>query len=142
MPVIITKLLAFLPYIFDIIKKIIPFIYKGEKLSAFCDDTGHFFDFKEHVVVPEYDTLYKSLMHEIKVCRKKGEVLVLNLADIKQFNSDTTEAIRDGIRDAIIHNNIRLRCIFPKKGMNDLYKEVYKLIDSRDCKSVTIKKVG
>lgn len=141
MPAIFLKILSLLPMIWEIVKKFIPFIKKGEVLSSFCDDSGEFYDFKEHVVIPEYDVLHNALMSKIKKARKKGEVLILNFADMKQFNSDTTEAIRDCLRDAIIHNNIRLRVIMPKKGMNDLYKEIDKLIDERNCKSVNLKKV-
>ena len=111
----------------------------SEPLTAFCDDCGEFFDFKEHVVIPEYDVLHKSLTAKIKYCRKKGTVLVLNLSEIKQANNDTIEALRDCIRDAIIHNNIRIRIIFPAKGMTDLYKDVSKLARDRNCKSITIK---
>jgi hypothetical protein len=143
MPAIILKLISFIPMIWEIIKKIIPFIHKKEEtLIAFCDDYGSFYDFKEHVVIPDYDVLHKSLMKVIKRARKKGEVLILNFSDMKQFNNDTSEAIRECLRDAVIHNNIRLRAIFPKKGMNDLYKELSKLINQKDCKSISIKRVG
>ena len=141
MPAILLKLLAFIPTLWEIIKKIIPFIKTYEPLTAFCDDSGEFFDFKEHVVIPDYDTLHKSLIAKIKRCRKKGIVLILNLSEIKQANSETTEAFRDCIRDAILHNNIRLRVIFPRKGMDSLFKDVSKLARDRDCKSITIKKV-
>jgi len=141
MPAIILKILAFIPTLWDILKKVIPFVNKKECLSVFCDDTGRFFDFKEHVVIPNYDVLHKSLMQQLKKARSRGEVLILNLSEIKQANVDTVEALRDCIRDAILKNNIRLRVIFPKKEMNDLYKEVYKLVKDKDCKSITIKRV-
>jgi hypothetical protein len=141
MPVIFVKIISLIPIIWEIIRKVIPFIKKRESLIAFCDDSGEFFDFKEHVVIPDYDILHKSLMEKIKSARKKGKVLILNLSEVKQANNDTIEALRDCIRDAIINNNIRLRVIFPKKGMNDLFKDVAKLSRDRDCKSINIKKV-
>jgi len=141
MPAILLKILALLPTLWEIVKKIIPFVKTYEPLQVFCDDSGEFFDFKEHVVIPDYDTLHKSLMAKIKHARKKGEVLILNLSEVKQANNDTIEALRDCIRDAILHNNIRLRVIFPKKSMDSLFKDVSKLARDRDCKSITIKKV-
>jgi len=141
MPAILLKILTLLPVVWEIIKKFIPFMKTSEPLTAFCDDCGEFFDFKEHVVIPDYDTLHKSLSVKVKHARKKGEVLILNLSEIKQANNDTIEALRDCIRDMILHNNIRCRIVFPKKGMDDLFKDVSKLARERDCKSITIKKV-
>ena len=144
MSVILLKILAFIPILWEIVnKKILPFIKTCEPLTAFCDDNGEFFDFKEHVVIPDYDVLHKSLTAKIKHCRKKGKVLILNLSEIKQTNNDTVEALHDCIRDAIIHNNIRCRILFPSKNkvLNDLFKDVSKLAQDRDCKSISIKRV-
>jgi len=113
---------------------------KKISIKCFVDDIKHVYVFKEHLVIDNYDNMLKCISRHVSMERKNGELLILDLSQVRQINDEAEEVLRETIRDTIINNNVRCIIIFPKQELGKLYTEMQELIKEKTCKSVYIKK--
>lgn len=127
---------AYLAYKFKFLKD-----KKVNKLEMYCDNIGLVFDFKEELIIPDYNSFYKSLTKQINIVRKNNKILKLNFSELISINEYSKEAIRDCLREAILNNNVKIKVIFPAKILDKVYNEVSILIKERNSMSVEVKKI-